>query len=153
MKFLPDLGKFILFLLIQLVLENIVQILCGDIAIRVSFSIIFILNLLLLVFFNRAWIFFLLQFLIVVAYPLIIIPHNFDFNIFSFYLCSYYFLINPFQFSDYLIYFILSAGVIYLIFFEHFALIKTVKERKSFFLIEQLILIRMCLRRCYIRKN
>lgn len=135
MKFLPDLSKFILFLFIQLVLENIVQILCGDIAIRVSFSIIFILNLILFFFFNRAWLFYLFQFIIVIAYPLIIIPHNYDFNIFSFYLCSYYFLINPFQFSNYLIYFGLSAVVVCLIIFAQFTLIKSVTRRKSFLLI------------------
>ncbi len=131
-RYLTDIARLLLFLFIQLLIENSIQYLFGDINIHLSFSFLFIINLCLYLRLNNFKIFFIFQLFTIAAYVIIMLPHFYYFNLFSFYSRVRYLFSTPVKF---LIYFLLLILVFYLISALQFSILQSIYKKRLLLLI------------------
>lgn len=129
-KFMP-LFFFVLILLTEIILENTIQHFFHENIIQISVSFIFIINLILYIYLNNKYLFFGLQFFLLIIYAGILLPHIYFFNVFSFYARSNYILLEPFKFATYLIVLILFIVTIYFYSLFQLKIINKLKSKKS----------------------
>jgi len=133
------LVNFFLLILIQIILENTIQLLFNEEALQISISFLFLINLLIFILIKKKNVFFLIQIIIVSLYIIILLPHLYYFNLFSFYTRLNYVFYDPLKFIYYL--FLLAFGMYLLFLISKLQLIhlNNILQKKSYFLISLLI--------------
>ena len=127
--------SFVLVLILEIFLENIIQRLFNDNAIQFSVSFIFIINLILYIYFKNKYIYLSFQLLLIITYVAILLPHMYFFNFFSFYARTNYIFLEPIKFATYLIIIILSIFTIYYYSLLQIKLINKTKKRSQYYFI------------------
>lgn len=136
--------SFVLVLILEIFLENIIQRLFNDNAIQFSVSFIFIINLILYIYFKNKYVYLSFQLLLIITYVAILLPHMYFFNFFSFYARTNYIFLEPIKFATYLIITILSIFTIYYYSLLQIKLInKTKKKTPILFYILIIIIIKI----------
>ena len=85
-------------MLVQLSLELMVRYISGSEIVIISWSVIFLFNIFLFFFIRKKFIFYLIQFISFTTYAIVVLPHYYYFNIFSFFKRINYLIISPEKF-------------------------------------------------------
>ena len=125
-----SISRLLVVVIIQILLENSIQHLFGDNITRISVSFIFIINLLFLFWFSDFKLFFGLQLIIIFAYAIIMLPHVYFFNLFSFYSRINYFIFNPLKFIEYGFIVLIAIVILYYFNLFQYKLLSKINPRK-----------------------
>lgn len=128
-------------MLIQLLIELVIRYFSGSELVIISWSIIFLFNVILFFFARKKTLFYLLQFISFLAYIIVLLPHYYYFNIFSFFKRINYLFISPEKFTIPLLFSILVLSTLYGFFWIQYKLLKQTSKKFYFLPISVFILI------------
>lgn len=155
MKRFNEYFAFLYLLIFQLLLENLFHYLLDYETIKISWSLVFLFNIFLFFFLRKKYIFYLIQFISVLIYTIVLIPHYYFFNIFSFIKRINYFFITPEKFIIPILIFIVSISILYGVFRIQFKLLNQIKGKFYFlpFFVFLLVLLKFITNPIQIKKN
>lgn len=122
--------RLVFVILIQIILENLVKHLLGESTFHISVSFIFILNIILFVYLKNLKLYFSLQLLSMALIAVVMLPHLYYFNLFSFYSRTNYISYEPLRFILYTFYIFFAAVCIYFINLFQFKQLCSLKQIK-----------------------
>jgi len=123
---------FLLIILVQLLLELVVRHISGSEIVIISWSVIFLFNIFLFFFIRKKFIFYLIQFISFTTYAVVVLPHYYYFNIFSFFKRINYLIISPEKFIAPVLFSILVVLIFFSFFWIQYSLLKKT-NRKFYF--------------------
>lgn len=162
MKRYTQFFSFFLVLFIQLLFEQSIRYFeqsirhaSDSILIDVNYSVVFLFNITLFFFIRKKIPFYLFQFISVILYITVILPHYYFFNIFSFIKRINYLLISPEKFIIPTLFSLVGVLFLFMIFWIQHKLLNQI-SRKFYFLpifVLMLILFELMLSPIQIKKN
>ena len=162
MKRYPQFFSFFLVLFLQLLFEQSIRYfeqsirqVSGSVLIDVNWSVVFLFNITLFFFIRKKIPFYLFQFISVILYITLIVPHYYYFNIFSFVKRINYLFISPEKFLIPIVFSLVGVLFLWMFFWIQHKLLKQI-SRKFYFLpifVLMLILFELTFSPIQIKKN